>query len=76
MKRASAGALAAQEDEQHDTRQDPHGTLADAFQVIANEVGDDLTDDEASKVRGLLRRGLDPAEIIRVVHFIRDLTAA
>lgn len=76
VKRASAGALAARDDDQQDTRQDNPTDLDADFQTIANEVGNDLTDDEASKVRGLLRRGVLREQIINVVRFTRELSAA
>lgn len=76
VKRASAGALAARGDDQQDTRQDNPTDLDAEFETIANEVGNDLTPDEASKVRGLLRRGAAREQIINVVRFTRELSAA
>lgn len=76
VKRASAGALAARDDEQQSDRRDNPADLDADFQTIANEVGNDLTDDEASKVRRLLRRGMTLEQIINVVEFTRNLRAA
>ena len=76
VKRASAGALAARDGERQDMSQDKRTDLDADFQMIAHEVGDDLTDGEASKVRGLLGRGVPPQQIINVVRLTRDLSAA
>lgn len=76
VKRPSAGALGARDDVQRDEIQDNRADLDACFQTIANEVGNDLTDGEASKVRALLRRGMTLEQIINAVRFMRELSAA